>query len=241
LIYPDKTSFYEGEYKHNVREGKGLVRFSDGRTYEGEFWKNVEHGKGKEFYPDGSVFEGSFKNGKREGLGTFTFYYGISYKGVFKNDRIEGMGNLACPDSRVYKRDFQTAFPEGVAAWSRVYVAPLPPIYTQEPPFLLNSTVFSSPEIERDHLHPLFVANKLSSQQSSAPAPPSSIPSPSAEETLSTFLSVSSTTAGLVSLSALTSLLTNKASTTTFHKKIEVFDGEICEGNAVVNTQFCSF
>ena len=37
---------YEGDFKNNLRVGKGIIYYKDGSKYEGEFKNNVRDGKG---------------------------------------------------------------------------------------------------------------------------------------------------------------------------------------------------
>ena len=46
---------FEGEFKNNKKEGKGIMYFNEGEKYEGD-WKNgIIDGKGIFNYKDGSI------------------------------------------------------------------------------------------------------------------------------------------------------------------------------------------
>jgi hypothetical protein len=59
-------SKYDGEFKHSLREGFGVLTWN-GNVYEGGFKNDLFHGKGKHTYPDGRFYEGIFENGKPYG------------------------------------------------------------------------------------------------------------------------------------------------------------------------------
>ena len=45
MTYPDK-SFYNGEWKEDKRDGKGLMKYIDGSDYNGEWSADKRNGKG---------------------------------------------------------------------------------------------------------------------------------------------------------------------------------------------------
>jgi hypothetical protein len=60
----------------------GKYYFSDtGKFYEGEFKFNNMEGKGVMTWPDQSKYDGEFKSGKIDGKGTKTFANGNKYIG----------------------------------------------------------------------------------------------------------------------------------------------------------------
>ncbi len=85
VIFADGTQ-YEGEWINGVRQGKGVLKISNGLIYEGNFSANLFHGKGKMIYPDGSLFEGEFYKGKKNGRGILKFSDGLIFDGTFKAD-----------------------------------------------------------------------------------------------------------------------------------------------------------
>lgn len=50
---------------------QGAYKSKTGYSYEGDWKDNVKHGKGKFIYLDGKVYEGDFFNNKKEGRGMF--------------------------------------------------------------------------------------------------------------------------------------------------------------------------
>ena len=57
-----KRKRYEGDYKNDKREGKGIMYWNDGARYEGDFKNDKREGKGIMYYNDGEKENGSWKN-----------------------------------------------------------------------------------------------------------------------------------------------------------------------------------
>ena len=58
------------------REGYGLRQFKDGSEYEGNWKHNMPNGKGKFKYSNGDVFEGQFTDGVINGQGEMSYQNG---------------------------------------------------------------------------------------------------------------------------------------------------------------------
>jgi antitoxin component YwqK of YwqJK toxin-antitoxin module len=58
-IYDDGK--YEGEFKNNKREGKGIFYYNNGDRYEGDYKNDKREGKGILYFNDGDRYEGDFK------------------------------------------------------------------------------------------------------------------------------------------------------------------------------------
>jgi hypothetical protein len=100
-------SKYEGEWRYDDKEGKGIMIYSGGSKYEGE-WKNDKmEGKGSLIYSDGDKYEGEWKNDKREGKGVMVYSDGSKYEGEWKNDRKEGKGIMVYYDGSKYEGEWR--------------------------------------------------------------------------------------------------------------------------------------
>ena len=93
--YPEGK--YEGELVNNMREGKGKLYYIDnekhkGKIYTGEWKNDLRNGKGVETWKSGNRFVGDFINDKREGYGIYYFSNGGIYDGNWKNGKKEGFG-----------------------------------------------------------------------------------------------------------------------------------------------------
>ena len=65
------TSFYEGTFSNDKKNGQGFEK-SDFGNYNGEYKDDLRHGKGKCVYSNGDIYEGEFKNDLHDGLGKYT-------------------------------------------------------------------------------------------------------------------------------------------------------------------------
>jgi len=71
------TDEYEGEFNaKGKREGKGIMRFSEGDVYEGQWKAGKMEGRGTYKMADGDVYEGLYKAGLKEGPGTYWYSSG---------------------------------------------------------------------------------------------------------------------------------------------------------------------
>jgi 1-phosphatidylinositol-4-phosphate 5-kinase len=84
---------YEGEFIENLREGKGIMRYSNGARYEGSWRANQYEGLGTlRFGPiivddrlvSGRVYSGQWKGGLMHGKGLLKLGDGGEYEGMFK-------------------------------------------------------------------------------------------------------------------------------------------------------------
>ena len=102
----DEGSVYEGSFKNGLRNGLGKYTMPDGFTYEGEWKDDQIQGKGVARYPTGQIFEGFFEQGVPDGEGTMTFSDGTKYEGSWLDGKMEGDGVLSMTDGSIYKGKF---------------------------------------------------------------------------------------------------------------------------------------
>ena len=100
---------YEGEWKNDLREGRGIEIWKDGERFEGYFRNDKREGKGIYYFNDGMRYEGDYKNGKRDGQGVIYYKNGDREIGDFYNDYQIGKGALMTAQGEVretfYKLD----------------------------------------------------------------------------------------------------------------------------------------
>ena len=66
---------YVGQVVNGLKEGKGIIYFNNGDRYEGDFRNDKFEGKGI-YYKSGDRYEGDYRNGKREGKGIYYYNNG---------------------------------------------------------------------------------------------------------------------------------------------------------------------
>ena len=88
VIYED-GHYYIGQFKDNLRNGKGTLYNKNGNIkYEGDWINNKKEGNGKYIYEDGNYYIGQFKDNLRDGKGKVYLPNGIMiYDGIFINDK----------------------------------------------------------------------------------------------------------------------------------------------------------
>lgn len=105
LLSPEDGSLewghYEGNWKANLRNGSGRMRWSDGSEFEG-LWVNDERVNGTMRMIDGTLYTGNFKNDKLEGPGRLKTVTGEVFDGVFVGGKCPKQGKLTFEDGSVY-------------------------------------------------------------------------------------------------------------------------------------------
>ena len=81
-----KNGKYKGQFKNDVKDGKGIYYYNDDNKYEGEWKNDLKEGKGIFYWKNGDRYEGEFKNNKMEGRGIF--YYNIIFLIIYSRKKI---------------------------------------------------------------------------------------------------------------------------------------------------------
>ena len=92
---------YNGCFKNNAFNGKGVCIYNDESYYDGFFKDNMKHGKGILYYNDGTKYIGNFENDYCNGKGKYIYESGDYYLGDFSLDNITGKGKLFDADNRL--------------------------------------------------------------------------------------------------------------------------------------------
>lgn len=58
----DKWEYYEGEFSHDLREGRGMIKFITGEKFYGTFKSDIIDGEGTFHKKDGDVIHGIWRN-----------------------------------------------------------------------------------------------------------------------------------------------------------------------------------
>ena len=81
---------YKGQFNEGKINGYGKIVFLENKEgngeYEGFFKDNNIEGKGIMKWKNGNIYEGDMKNGKMNGFGKFTPYQGFPIEGIFRNN-----------------------------------------------------------------------------------------------------------------------------------------------------------
>lgn len=107
-ILKQNDFIYKGNFDNGKKSGYGEILniLTEKITYKGEFKNDLKHGKGIEYLSDGSEYNGSFINNIREGLGILKFSNGTVYEGNFRSGEIQGYGKLNWSKDKYYSGEF---------------------------------------------------------------------------------------------------------------------------------------
>jgi len=98
---------YEGEFKGDKRDGKGVVYFKkNGNKFDGDFKEGKLTGKGIFIWKNGDKYEGHINNGVYEGYGRYNWTDGNWYEGNYEKGIRKGFGIFHWKDGRIYKGEF---------------------------------------------------------------------------------------------------------------------------------------
>lgn len=81
---------YAGEFRDNVKHGRGLYTWADGARFDGDFVDDKPSGKGKWEFANGDRYEGEVKNGQIVGRGVYYSKSGDKITGPFVDARANG-------------------------------------------------------------------------------------------------------------------------------------------------------
>ena len=111
LWIPSNT-VYEGDWKNNLADGRGILCSANGDVYEGDFKAHKKDGIGiLRFANGGGIYEGEFKDNKSNGRGILRLANGDVYEGDFKDDKLDGIGILRFANGDVYESEFKDGKP----------------------------------------------------------------------------------------------------------------------------------
>uniref|UniRef100_A0A674JRA3 Radial spoke head 10 homolog B n=1 Tax=Terrapene triunguis TaxID=2587831 RepID=A0A674JRA3_9SAUR len=69
------TSWYEGDWVNNIKDGWGIRCYKSGNIYEGQWEKNVRHGEGRmRWLTTNEEYTGQWINGIQHGYGTHSWF-----------------------------------------------------------------------------------------------------------------------------------------------------------------------
>ena len=83
---------YTGQVSNGKPDGKGTMKYDDGRVYVGEWSDSRWHGKGRATFTNGDSYDGQYQYDQRYGNGTYRWRDGRVYSGGFNADKRQGQG-----------------------------------------------------------------------------------------------------------------------------------------------------
>ncbi|XP_042369074.1 alsin [Plectropomus leopardus] len=94
-----KEATYDGRWLAGKPNGRGVLKWPDGRIYTGTFKNGLEDGYGEFVAPNKTLnkndhYQGYWKDGKMHGLGTYRYASGEVYDGSFQDSMRHGHGML---------------------------------------------------------------------------------------------------------------------------------------------------
>ena len=94
VMYFSETEFYFGDWFQDKSNGLGVYSYANGERYEGVMVDGQPHGKGKLFHLNGSVYTGQFVEGQQTGWAELSHPAPSkhSYWGQFVNGHRHGSG-----------------------------------------------------------------------------------------------------------------------------------------------------
>lgn len=108
VTYKKDKDYYRGEFKRNLINGEGEYIWNNGNKYIGTFVNGKMEGKGRYEMNNGAVYEGEYKEGIREGKGKYQWSNGVTFEGEFLNGKPEGEGKL-----KVREKEYDVIFEQG--------------------------------------------------------------------------------------------------------------------------------
>ncbi|KAM5213697.1 radial spoke head 10 homolog B isoform 4-T7 [Hipposideros larvatus] len=123
------TSWYEGDWVHNIKEGWGIRCYKSGNIYEGQWANNVRHGEGRmRWLTTNEEYTGQWGKGIQNGFGTHTWFlkripnsqYPLrnEYIGDFVNGYRHGNGKFYYASGAIYEGEWVSNKKHGMAEYA---------------------------------------------------------------------------------------------------------------------------
>lgn len=108
---------YTGDFADDQASGRGVWEFASGDRYEGDVVNAVMVGKGVLISKDGSKFEGTFADGKPHGRGTYVFANGDKYEGGIAAGKKSGKGTYVSKNGDRFEVTFIDDVAQGTGSY----------------------------------------------------------------------------------------------------------------------------
>ncbi|KAM3963029.1 MORN repeat-containing protein 3 [Aphomia sociella] len=116
---------YVGDWKNDLKQGKGLFLTINGKLYEGDWYKGFRHGFGtlSHIQPNGTMsleYRGEWIRGKPEGIGWRYYVNGDVYFGYWKRGEHHGYGKMWYAGGTFYVGYWNMNHKEGLGMFVQV-------------------------------------------------------------------------------------------------------------------------
>ncbi|XP_075969883.1 MORN repeat-containing protein 3-like [Anticarsia gemmatalis] len=152
-IFTSRFDKYVGDWKKDLKEGKGAFFTIGGKLYEGDWYKGFRHGfgtlshrlwngtywleyrgqwvRGKyegigwRYYENGDVYFGFFKKGRRMGYGKMWYADGTFYVGYWNTSQKEGLGMFVQKNGNRYEGNWEKDLKHGLGRFYHMHAGQL--------------------------------------------------------------------------------------------------------------------
>ncbi|KAL0842342.1 hypothetical protein ABMA28_014466 [Loxostege sticticalis] len=152
-IFTSRFDRYKGDWKKDLKEGKGLFLTHTGKLYEGDWYRGFRHGfgtlskkqqngtysleyrgewiRGKPegvgwwYYENGDVYFGYWKRGQRHGYGKMWYANGTYYVGYWNMNKKEGLGMLIQENGNRYEGHWENNLKHGLGRFYHMHTGQL--------------------------------------------------------------------------------------------------------------------
>ncbi|CAB3235031.1 unnamed protein product [Arctia plantaginis] len=152
-IFTSRFDRYVGDWKNDLKEGKGCFLTIGGKLCEGDWYKGFRHGfgtlsnrlpngtfrleyvggwvRGKfegvgwRYYDNGDVYFGFFKKGHKHGYGKMWYRDGTYYVGYWNESKKEGLGMFVQVDGNRYEGNWAKDVKNGLGRFYHMHTGQL--------------------------------------------------------------------------------------------------------------------
>lgn len=97
----DRTVEYTGEFKEDMKHGKGMYTLANGNVYIGNFENDLISGIGQMCYTSQNEYIGNWEKGLKNGHGIYRWSEGTTYIGEFRKSNMDGKGVCLDKDGNI--------------------------------------------------------------------------------------------------------------------------------------------
>jgi len=104
ILYCGNNEIVEARFeKGYIPNGRIKMIMTDGSYYDGQYSHHQRHGKGTCYYSNGDIYDGEWVNDERVGRGKMRFTTQLMYQGQFIKDQADGIGQIEDKAANIYQ------------------------------------------------------------------------------------------------------------------------------------------